>query len=803
MVLESTPVVVPLSSYNDPSAGGKAENLGKLIRAGLCVPDGFVVIGASPGRLPEDLAGAYASLGGAVAVRSSAIGEDSEGASFAGQYDTLLGVEGASAVSEAVERCIASAHGSRAEAYRGAMRAPADAVMAVVVQRMVSPRAAGVLFTANPVTGVKDHLVIEATRSFGEALVGGDTAADRFVTSRDGVIVSSEIRAAEGCVSEAVIERLVRDALHAESQLGCPLDMEWAVDEAGTIHWLQARPITTLDLPGLEELDTHVENLEAHMFTTYNTAEVLSGAISPLGWSALGGVDEAMRALFERFGVPRRALLGEPMATCFYGHLFLNMNAVYLLASYVLGASKQNMDFSIAGRLLPDPDVGPPAPLLVRIVNGGRYFNTLFRARPRFEEFLRRTASFSVRPAGHPVALYRNIDAAVPVTVEAWGVHVHTSSLSGALYGVLLGILSGGPAQTVEHHAKAAGLLAFIDSKETGIESNSLALPQAIDGLVAMIAGREKAALPFVAMTPDEVLLWLREGAPDVIREAFESFLRHHGHRCVLEAELRQADWSEDPRPLLASLLRAASAPRGSAPSRERDMESLLFGLPRGKRRIIEWLVPRVRDAVVLRERSKSHAIRVARKLRPAYLALAEMLVSARRLPDTDAIFFFTHEELGHFIEAGEPGLVRRALHRRRLHPQKMALEFPRVSMGKPRPIEGDGEPAGDGDAMHGTPVSRGIALGPARVARTIEEAKGIEPGEILVVPFTDVGWAPYFVLAVGLASEIGGTLSHGAVVAREFGLPAVVNLTGATKRFRTGDILRVDGTTGEVRRLR
>jgi rifampicin phosphotransferase len=803
MVLESTPVVVPLSTCNDPSAGGKAENLGKLIRAGLCVPDGFVVIGASPGRLPEDLAGAYASLGGPVAVRSSAIGEDSEGASFAGQYNTFLGVEGASAVSEAVERCLASAHSLPADAYRRAMRAPEDAVMAVVVQRMVSPRAAGVLFTANPVTGVKDHLVIEATRGLGEALVGGHRAADRFVTSRDGVILSSEIRATEGCVSEAVIERLVRDALHAERQFGCPLDMEWAVDETGTIHWLQARPITTLDLPGLAELDTHVENLEAHMFTTYNTAEVLPGAITPLGWSALGRADEAMRALFERFGVPRRVLLGEPMSTCFYGHLFLNMNAMYLLASYVLGASKQNIDFLIAGRLLPDPDVGPPAPLLVRIVNGGRCFNTLFRARPRFEEFLRKTASFSVRPAGHPVAFYRNIDAAVPVTVEAWGVHVHASSLCVALYGMLLDILSGGPAQTAEHHAKAVGLLAFIDSKETGIESSSLALPQAINGLLAMIAGHEEAALPFAAMTPDEALPWLREGAPDVIRGAFEGFLRHHGHRCVLEAELRQADWSEDPRPLLTSLLRAASAPRGSALLRERDMESLLTGLPRRKRRIIEWLVPRVRDAVVLRERSKSHAIRVARKLRPAYLALAEMLVSARRLPDTDAIFFFTHDELGRFIEAREPGLVRRALHRRRLHPQKMALEFPPVSMGKPRPIEGDGKPAGDGDSMHGTPVSRGVALGPARVARTIEEAKGIEPGEILVVPFTDVGWAPYFVLAVGLASEIGGTLSHGAIVAREFGLPAVVNLPGATKRFRTGDILRVDGTTGEVRRLR
>jgi pyruvate,water dikinase len=133
-----------------------------------------------------------------------------------------------------------------------------------------------------------------------------------------------------------------------------------------------------------------------------------------------------------------------------------------------------------------------------------------------------------------------------------------------------------------------------------------------------------------------------------------------------------------------------------------------------------------------------------------------------------------------------------------------MALEFPPVSVGKPVPLGADaGAAAGaPGEVLCGTPVSRGVVVGRARVARTIAEAEGIEPGEILVVAYTDVGWAPYFVHAAGLLTEIGGTLSHGAVVAREYGLPAVVNLPGITRRFRTGDLLRLDGTTGEVRRL-
>jgi pyruvate,water dikinase len=131
-----------------------------------------------------------------------------------------------------------------------------------------------------------------------------------------------------------------------------------------------------------------------------------------------------------------------------------------------------------------------------------------------------------------------------------------------------------------------------------------------------------------------------------------------------------------------------------------------------------------------------------------------------------------------------------------------MATEFPRVCQGKPVPIAAGASPAESGDTMQGTPLSRGVAIGPARVVRTLAEATGMRPGEILVTPFTDVGWTPFFSRAAGLATEVGSVLSHGAVVAREYGLPAIAGLPGATRRFKTGDLLRLDGNTGELRRV-
>lgn len=794
--------LVPLSGCKDERAGGKALGLAKLIECGLPVPAGFVVLGGE--TLPVEFAAAYAALGGKVAVRSSALGEDGDEVSFAGQFDTFLDVEGVDAVRAAVERCRASARHRRARAYQCDLQTAEAESMAVVVQKMVRAQAAGVIFTVDPVTGHRDRLVLEATRGRGDELVSGRVAADRFVLTRDCRIVSCQLVGGTACLTWAAIERLARAALYAEAQLGYPLDLEWAVDDEGVVQWLQARPITTLDLPGLDELDEPQVARPEQLFTTYNVSEVLPGAVTPLFWSTAGpAMDMAARELFVRYGVPRQALAGQVMLACFSGHLFLNMTPSYTLTSYVLGASKEAADYSIAGHRLPEVPIDPAAPLPVRIANGVRFVATLLKARARAEEHARRTANFKIEATADPVRLYRNINAALQVVGRACEVHLRTSSLSDALHGVLLAVLRGGQSRTPEHDSAAAALLAQIGNRGGDVAGSSLALPQAFERVVAAIAAQPESLARFRTLGPAAALAWLQEGADPSVRAAFADLLRDHGHRCVNEYELRQPSWQEDPRPLVTSLQRAACAVRRPGAPRPFDAADIIAALPKLRRWAVTWLAKKTCDAVVLRERSKSQLVRILRQLRGSYLRLGALLVEAGRLPDADAVFFFTHPELGELCEAGQPRLVRRALHRRRLQPQKAALQFPPVSLGKPQPLPVDHSfPEDEADALHGTPVSRGVAIGRARVARTLEEADAIEPGEILVVPFTDVGWVPCFVRAAGLATEIGGTLSHGAVVAREYGLPAVVNLAGATRHFRTGQLVRLDGLTGELRRI-
>lgn len=798
-----SPAVIPLSRCEDPRAGGKALGLAKLHKHGLRVPDGFVLLGAKKGQLPDGWAAAYAALGGPVAVRSSSAAEDGAEASFAGQYETYLNVEGEAAVREAVEACLGSADAARARAYRGAMQKGDGDTMAVVIQRMLRPRAAGVLFTVDPVTRSSEHVVVEAIPGLGDALVSGRARADRFLLNRDGSLRSRELAGAEPCLDATALQALLRDALHAETRFGHPLDLEWAIDEAGALHFLQARPITTLDLPGHDEFDTPLPAGQVQTFTTYNISEVLPGATSPLTWSVAGqGLDRAMLELFVGYGVPRSELESMPMVATFSGRPFLNMRPMYALGRYVAGASKEGADYSVAGHVLPDVPIDPPAPGFVRLRKGIGYFRKLLRAGENFAAFARATAGQEIPRSDDPRVLYEHLGRAVEGITAGMLIHLQTSSLSGAMHAVLLNVLSSGKPATSEHHSIASALLASL--AVSGAEKTSLALPQAFERLATTIAEDTATAAHFRTLPLEEALSFLQTGAPEKIRAAFRSFLADHGHRCVLEIELHQADWEEDPRPLLLSLQRVVAGPRRTEPKRGGDADAILGAMPALKRLAVTKLMQKNREGVVLRERSKSHLIRMIRKLRRAYLAFAELLVAAGTLPDKDLLFFMTHSELGRLVQAKDPALIRRALHRRRLHPQRMAIEFPNVSVGKPVPLTPDAGAATDakGEVLHGTPVSRGVVVGRARVARTLAEADGIEPGEILVVAYTDVGWAPYFIHAAALATEIGGTLSHGAVVAREYGLPAVVNLPGITRRFRTGDLLRLDGTTGEVRKL-
>jgi pyruvate,water dikinase len=247
------------------------------------------------------------------------------------------------------------------------------------------------------------------------------------------------------------------------------------------------------------------------------------------------------------------------------------------------------------------------------------------------------------------------------------------------------------------------------------------------------------------------------------------------------------------------SLQRIVSAPPAAKTGWAREAQAALAELSWGARRLIHWLLPKAHTEIVERERSKSFSVWLARQLKRGYVDFAQRLIAAGRLPDADLVFFFTHEELARLALGADRALVRRR-NTAAATPAQDGSGVPYVCEAAV-PLAAAESEAQDGDTMQGTPLSRGVAVGPARVARNLAEAAAMQPGEILVTPFTDVGWTPYFSRAAGLATEVGSVLSHGAVVAREYGLPAVAGLPGVTRRFKTGDMLLVNGNTGELRR--
>jgi pyruvate,water dikinase len=616
------------------------------------------------------------------------------------------------------------------------------------------------------------------------------------------MLLETEVQTGGAHLDAALLAELVRDALKAEAAFGHPLDLEWAVGGDGRLYWLQARPITTLDLPGPDELDDLVD--PAWQLTRYNVAEWMPGAMPPLSWSVVGqSYIAAMAELCLRAGLPRDAVERTPILVNIQGHAFINMTTFYLLGAQMFGMDKASSDLTLTGMVLPELKLPPKASVRARLVHTLRYLRLIPAGRKRLDAFVARYTGFRVEPADDLQEYYRRLDQARGVFFESGAVHVQTSMMAIALLGLFQRLLSRGGPPTPGSQAAVAALMSGAQVDAPRAQESSIGLADALDALGGRIAAVPSAVQRFANVPAAAALEWLRSPASGSAGEAFAAFLQLHGHRCIRELDFRERDWSEDPLPLVQSLQRIVS----SHPVRKSEWtgaaQAVLAELPWGARRLIALLLPRAHAEVVERERSKSFSVWLARQLKRGYVDFARCLVQQGRLPDPDLVFFFEHRELERLAQGLEPGLVRRAQHRRRLHPRKMATEFPTVCRGKPVPVVPAAPHAvSEQDAIQGMPLSRGVAVGRARVARCLEEAVGMQPGEILVTPFTDVGWTPFFSRAAGLATEVGSVLSHGAVVAREYGLPAVAGLPGATRRFKTGDLLRLDGNTGEVRRL-
>jgi len=786
------------------AVGGKAEGLAKLIHMQLNVPPGFVILDATPGQYPNKLEQHYLALGGEkVAVRSSAIGEDSAGASFAGQYETILNVEGIKALKKAIDDCLASVQSERAKSYRTQQANMGNVPMAIVVQEMVDARCAGVLFTADPVSNRRDCIVIDAVRGTGEKLVSGEVTPDHYVFDRNSnKLIAKELSGDKSILNPDNFKQLIKDSLKAEQLAGEPLDMEWAIDRDGDVCWLQARPITTLS-SNLNELDSALIAPD-HIFTKCNVSEALPGALCPLTHSVSGrALDIGMQRIFIDMGIMDKEDERAIVFGNFYGHLFINMTTMSWTPKKILGISADDLALAICGRLIPALDQQvEKATLKERIPRIIKHFRILFSAEKKRDHLRQLVNTLELPQQNTVLEQWQMIGNHLEYVNQAFYDHYIASMGAGTMAPLLLGIIAKGKPPTDEHHAIVAALLSGADDVESADIAKGAAKIQQL--LLKQPFLNER----FINVPPAEAYAYLRSTDSGPAGKAFAEYMKRHGHRSISEMDIRMKEWACDPMPFIQSLQIPLKSLLESANDQTKTQKRTAVVLSYasnshildGQGFVVKKLVGIAHKAVRGREASKALLIKVLQKYKIAYRQLGQMMVADELLKDNDLLYFFTHKELGEYIRNQKPEMLKQAELRRKAMAQQQTLVFADVFTGIPTPIKPDLTKIPKDKFVKGKTVSRGYVIGRAKIARTVNEAAKLKSGDILIAPITDVGWTPYFSLIAGLATDIGSAVSHGAVVAREYGLPAIVKTDVGTQTFRDDDLVVLDANEGYIR---
>ncbi|MCI0704422.1 MAG: hypothetical protein L0241_25480 [Planctomycetia bacterium] len=796
--------------------GGKGFSLGKTANAGLPVPAGFVVTVHAYRRLAgrgirsdvgfaRAIHKAYESIGsGLVAVRSSATAEDAADTSFAGQQETILGVKGNEPLIDAIERCWRSLFTERAVAYRAKQNVDAARLaMAVVVQKLVPAEAAGVLFTRDPLDPDNKRMLVEAAWGLGEVVVSGRVQPDRFTLERetgsvlDRKLGSKAVRVVAGieehaspqlqqqfCLSDTALSQLAELGRKVEAFYGDARDVEWAYAD-GTFHLLQARPITVATAAEREQVRRVViAELKAKadpkgtVWVRYNLSEVLPEP-TPMTWAVV----QRLLAADGGFGMMNRDLGAKPDPALgslsgfdlVAGRPMANLSRLPRMQfsqppfEYPLGLYKRDPRKALDPKPMLNPLAGKGCFLgvfalpgimlkLTRLMNATRHLSATFSAKftteiaPPFVSSARQalTQNWSER---EPSALVREFDLWVNKTLLDFA----RESLKPTVFADL----------------------AWTEVFET--------LKPKLGEERARVAVGE---LSLGAAPPEDanLALGIRKLASGTITRT--EFLTQFGHRGTNEMELAQPRWSEAPEEL-DKLIRGAKGHDRAAVSVDMEKiadEAKLGGPFRDK---FARQVERLRTYLGLREAGKHYLLMGYAVIRRALVELD------RRFALNGGIWFLTPADLPDLL-AGKDLSAKIAAARKKRQTE-LSLEVPPVlfsddleAIGCPLP-----EPTG-GEELVGVPLSAGVAEGPALVL-TEPAAPPEEGGYVLVCPSTDPAWVPLFVKAKALVMETGGVLSHGAIVAREFGLPAVAGLPGATERLKTGQLLRVDGGRGSV----
>jgi pyruvate,water dikinase len=770
--------------------------------------------------IPDDLAASITRAlvrpgeQAAYAVRSSATAEDLPTASFAGQQDTYLNVVGPTAILEHVSRCWASLFTERAVTYR--LRNGFDhrkVHMAVVVQQMVFPQAAGILFTADPVTSNRKVVSVEATFGLGEALVSGLVNADVYKV-RDGEVLAKTVatkrlavhaspaggtqqqaidleRQQQPALTDAQVVRLAKLGRRIEAHFGRPQDIEWCLLDDG-FQIVQSRPITTLfPIPTASDQENHV-------YVSVGHQQMMTDPMKPLGLS-----------LFQ-------LTAGPPMYEA-AGRLFVDVTR--RLAS---PASRPGL-LEVLGKS--DPLIRDA---LQTLLERGDFIRSLPDEGPAWA------------PPGGAPATPIETDPAIPAdliarsqaSIAALKRDIETKSGSALLDFILADLqerrrtlFDPRSLQVIMAAFEATWWLNEQLQAWLGEKNAADTLTQSVPHNVTSEMGLALLEVADVIRPHPEVVAFLQQVEDDDFlnelaklaggreaRDAIRAYLDHYGMRCAGEIDITRPRWSERPTTLVLMILgniknfepgageRRFEQGRQEAWSKEQELLERLRALPDGPRKAEETkrTIDRVRTFIGYREYPKYGIVSHYFVYKQALLEEAERLATAHVIREKEDIFYLTFQELHDVVRANHVD--------DHLIPQRKDAFRSYQALAPPRVLTSDGEvitgeyrrddlPAG---ALAGLPVSAGTVEGRARVILDMAEAD-LEAGDILVTAYTDPSWTPLFVSIKGLVTEVGGLMTHGAVIAREYGLPAVVGVEHATRLIRDGQRIRVHGTDGYV----
>lgn len=796
--------------------------------------------------------------GNAVAVRSSATAEDLQDLSFAGQQDTYLNVIGEGNLLEAVINCWSSLWTSRAIGYRSRNNVDQLQVsLAVVVQKMVQSEASGVLFTANPLTGNRFETIIDATFGLGEALVSGQVEPDHYVISRvthqiQTRFIGKKATAIHGLstggtqieeLDRSSIQALDDDQILALSDLGdkiailynFPQDIEWAIADK-KIYILQSRPITSL-FPIPERIAAR----PLKVFFSFAAVQGMLDPITPLGMDTLRELFAAGAAIYG-IHVTRQTQnviynAGE--------RLWINFTKVISnstgrkILPYVFAMVEPSVRQALE-QIVDDPQLQPGRS---GISLKARLQIVRFLIPMLFNVFLNmiapgRRRAYIVNNGENKLQLMEKLIKAI--NGDRWQrLYLQSDLLKnfGAKYfpatfilfvsGVASGMASWNFLNIL---ADGSGIKQQDDSPESshelvlnvtrGMPYNPTTEMDLRLWEMAKIIRKDKESVQYFKDYPSQILTnrYQAGDLPYTIKHEVEKFLNYYGGRGLGEIDLGRKRWAEDPQYVfetLANFLKIESmdkAPDVIFAAGSKSAEEAIEKLARQvrmrkngwlKSRLIRFFARRVRQLMGVRESPKFFAVRLFWLIRQALITTGSEFAAAGDIEEPEDLFFMTFSELKEFANHKDNEWKKLIVARKQEYQHEMLRkQIPRLLLSDGRAFYGGVSSTNQSDqGISGSPVSPGSVSGRVRVVLNPTGA-GLLPGEIMVCPGTDPSWTPLFLTAAGLVMEVGGMMTHGAVVAREYGIPAIVGVEQATTRLQTGQLVRIDGSSGQIQIL-